>query len=522
MLCSCSQKRGRNIESQNLNFIFSRLHRDRLPRPSGRTLSRSTVRSPCATRSAVFTSNGKSMSPFLQRKQRSGQPTSPDSTSPPHTPQQWLRPAFNQSLPNLAKSSHPHRTLGFSSIKQLARSSRQTQNQSQAQRLRSSSSLYGTLRDQCTPPAPETHVKGPESSELELQHSHNSSTESITRDYTGLSIDSSHPTTPSPGKPRAFCELNIASPRQAKSMGQIASSLTRKPLSIKAKQSLATFRGEKEREPSTPNPEVTPQGPSATKPQPEKPSLQVQVPRRRSSLTAIHLDSSHFDTIDPKHPSLQHRSSTLTEPARRPSGLSESIRPIISNTGTVNTTFPTRETLSPPLLSPPISTSRASSAASSSPSDNPRTSPIPPHIHLPKTFPQGPVPIPAPPLTIVHMKCYQGHRRMVPSPNKFNPVPCMVCKQEEHDKRWRCPFCALRLCGPCKAEFDRRGRDLEAVVFSMDQLKEEEAKAAEWIKENMSPGHGKEDSAENKWKENGGMQTPDPERLRKKKMRETM
>ena len=468
------------------------------------------------------------MSPFLQRKHRSGQPTSPtsptspDSTSPPHTPQQWLRPAFNQSLPNLARSSHPHRTLGFSSIKQLARSSRKTQNQTQAQRLRSSSSLYGTLRDQCTPPAPETQIKGPESTQLELHHSHNSSAESITRDYTGLSIDSSHPTTPSPGKPRAFCQLNIASPSQAKSMGQIASSLTRKPLSIKAKQSLATFRGEKEREPSSPNPEVTPQGPSATKQQPEKSSLQVQVPRRRSSLTAIHLDSSHFDTIDPKHPNLQHRSSTLTEPARRPSGLSESIRPIISNTGTVNTTFPTRETLSPPLLSPPISASRASSASSNSPSDNPRTSPIPPHIHLPKTFPQGPVPIPAPPLTIVHMKCYQGHRRMVPSPNKYNPVPCMVCKQEEHDKRWRCPFCALRLCGPCLAEFDRRGRDLEAVVLYMDQLREEEAKAAAWVKENMSPGNRKEDSAENKWKENGGMRTPDPERLRKKKMRETM
>ena len=454
------------------------------------------------------------MSPFLQRKQRS--------RSPPHTPQQWLRPAFNQSLPNLAKSSHPHRTLGFSSIKQLARSSRQTPNQPQAQRLRSSSSLYGTLRDQCTPPAPQPHTKGPESTELELHHSHNSSTESITPDHTGLSIDSSHPTTPSPGKPRAFSQLNIASPSQAKSMGQKASSLTRKPLSIKAKQSLATFRGEKEREPSSPKPEVTPQCPSATKPLPEKSSLKVQVPRRRSSLTAIHLDSSHFDTIDPKHPNLQHRSSTLTEPARRPSGLSENLRPIISNTGTVNITFSTRETLSPPLLSPPISTSRASSASSNTPSDNPRTSPIPPHIHLPKTFPQGPIPIPAPPLTIVHMNCYQGHRRMVVSPNKYNPVPCMVCKQEEQEKRWRCTFCALRLCGPCMAEFDRHKRDLEAVVGWMDQLKEEETKAAEWINENMTAGKQREDSVGDKWKENAGMRTPDPERLRKKKMRETM
>ena len=462
------------------------------------------------------------MSPFLQRKQRSRQPTSSDSTSPPRTPQQWLRPAFNQSLPNLTRPSHPHRRLGFSSIKQLARSSRQTPNQPQAQRLRSTSSLYGTLRDQCTPPEPETHTKSPETAELEIHHSRNSSAESITPDHTGLSIDSSHPTTPSPGKPRAFSQLNVASPSQANNMGQKVSSLTRKPLSLKAKQSLATFRGEQEREPSSSKPEVTPQAPSATKPVPEKSSLKVQVPRRRSSLTAIHLDSSHFDTVDPKHPNLQHRSSTLTEPGRRPSGLSENIRPIISNTGAVNITFPTREALSPPLLSPPIPTSRPSSASSNSPPENPRTSPIPTHIHLPKTFPQGPVPIPAPPLTTVHMKCYQGHRRMLVSPNKYNPVPCMVCKQEEQDKRWRCPFCALRLCGPCMAEFDRCKRDLEVIVAWMDQLKEEEAKAAEWINENGSAGKQKEDSVEAKWKENGGMRTPDPERLRKKKMRETM
>ena len=462
------------------------------------------------------------MSPFLQRKQRSRQPTSPDSTSPPRTPQQWLRPAFNQSLPNLTKSSHSHRRLGFSSIKQLARSSRPTPNQPHPQRLRSTSSLYGTLRDQCTPPESEPHTKFPETAELELHHSHNSSAESITPDHTGLSIDSSHPTTPSPGKPRAVSQLNIASPLQANNMGQKASSLTRKPLSLKAKQSLATFRGEQDREPSSSKPELTPQAPSATKPVPEKSSLKVQVPRRRSSLTAIHLDSSHFDTVDPKHPNLQHRSSTLTEPGRRPSGLSENVRPIISNTGTVNITFPTRETLSPPLLSPPIPTSRASSASSNSPSENPRASPIPSHIHLPKTFPQGPIPIPAPPLTIVHMKCYQGHRRMLVSPNKYNPVPCMVCKQEEQDKRWRCPFCALRLCGPCMAEFDRRKRDLEVVVAWMDTLKEEEAKAAEWINENGSAGKQKEDGVEAKWEENGGIRTPDPDRLRKKKMRETM
>lgn len=72
------------------------------------------------------------------------------------------------------------------------------------------------------------------------------------------------------------------------------------------------------------------------------------------------------------------------------------------------------------------------------------------------------------------------------------------------------------------AEFDQRKRDLEVVVAWMDQLKEEEAKATEWSNEDRSAGTEKEDSAETKWKENGGMRTPDLERLRKKKMRETM
>lgn len=55
----------------------------------------------------------KGMSPFMQRK-------TPDST---RSPQQWFRPASNQSVPHLTKSPHPNRALGFSSIKQLARSS---------------------------------------------------------------------------------------------------------------------------------------------------------------------------------------------------------------------------------------------------------------------------------------------------------------------------------------------------------------------------------------------------------------
>ena len=237
----------------------------------------------------------------------------------------------------------------------------------------------------------------------------------------------------------------------------------------------------------------------------------VKVPRRRSSLTAIHLDSSHFETLDPKHPNLQHRASTLTEPGHRPSGLAESIRPVISNSGSLAVApqlSQARDTLSPPLLSPAPSNPRVSIVSSHSQTDNSRTSPGPSHIYLPRTFPKGPVPISAPPLTIVHMKCYQGHKRMVASANKYNPVPCMVCKQEEHDRRWRCPFCALRICGSCMAEFDRGGRDLEVIIAWLGEWKQADEK--------------NEEGGEGKWKANGQMRAQDFDKMRTKKIRETL
>ena len=96
---------------------------------------------------------------------------------------------------------------------------------------------------------------------------------------------------------------------------------------------------------------------------------------------------------------------------------------------------------------------------------------------------------------------------MVASANKYNPVPCMVCKHEEHDRRWRCPFCALRICGSCMAEFDRRGRDLGVIIGWLQKLKEEDE-------------NGREDG-EDKCKENGVHPHQEPHKMRIKKVRET-
>ena len=203
----------------------------------------------------------KGMSPFLQRK-------TPDST---RSPQQWFRPAPNQSVPYLAKSPHPNRALGFSSIKQLARSSRIPPTNTRPtgtdpqpiHRLRSQSSLYGTLRDQCTPPESSKSLgNNPHHTYDDRHHSHNSSSDSVTPDQSDLTVGPSSPIAPSPAGRNPFYKLAATSSLQSKSMGQWQSTIARKPLSVKAKQSLAIIRGDshqqrQEDEVNNPSPQPT-------------------------------------------------------------------------------------------------------------------------------------------------------------------------------------------------------------------------------------------------------------------------
>ena len=155
-------------------------------------------------------------------------------------------------MPYLAKSPHPNRALGFSSIKQLARSSRIPLTTTRStgtdpqpiHRLRRQSSLYGTLRDQCTPPESSKSLgNNPHHTYDDRHHSHNSSSDSVTPDQSGLTVGSSSPITPSLAGRNPFYELAATSPLQSKSMGQWQSTIARKPLSVKAKQSLAIIWG---------------------------------------------------------------------------------------------------------------------------------------------------------------------------------------------------------------------------------------------------------------------------------------
>ena len=428
------------------------------------------------------------MSPLLQKRRPPQSPDpsiSLDQRTRNKSPQSWFRPANNLSPSSLAKTQYPHRAFGFSSVRDLARSSSR-----QTLRTLPTNTLHHPYSHGCSPPkhgalrranaAKDSESQLP--SDPGLQQSRSSSVESFPVDKSGVSNNSTHATTPSPVKHRAFQLLEPKSPERPKSMGNKVSTVLRKPVPLEGKQTSATISTDPANPPG-------PSGERGSRDQVQPAILPARassvifnVPRRRSSLTALHLDSSHFETPEPRLQKLQHRASTLTEPRRRPSNLLDVERPITtimmsSSDATPKQGDQKRETqspafLSPPLLSPALSNSQVSSASSRAPSFNSRKSTVPTFIHLPKTFPDGPIPVLAPPLTVIHYKCYQSHRRILLSRNKVNPVPCMTCGEAEGEARWKCIWCALRICGACMAEFDVKHRSLDKFVAGLEKDKE--------------------------------------------------
>ena len=416
------------------------------------------------------------MSPLLQKRRPPQSPDGPTPLNQLNPPQIWFRPTNSRSLSSLPKSQHPHRAFGFSSIRGLARSSSR-----QTLRTLPTNTPYS---HGCSPPkvgelTQPNAAKDPKPSTLSdpgLQQSRGSSVESLPVDKSGISSNSTYATTPSPAKHRAFQLIESSSPVQRKVMGNKSSMVRSKVVPLEGEQSSAadTVDLEKDHEPLDQQASNASQKPATFSARGS--SMIVNVPRRRSSLTVLHLDSSHFETPDPQHQKLQHRASTLTEPHRRPSVLAETRRPVTTIVASSSDTTPTiqaqqRETLSPAFLSPPLlsPTSRLSSPSSQAPSSKSQNSTAPACIHLPKTFPDGPIAVPAPPLTVTHYKCYQAHRRVTFSRNKLNPVPCMTCGKTEGDARWKCIWCALRVCAACMAEFDGKNRNLERFMAGREK-----------------------------------------------------
>jgi len=127
-------------------------------------------------------------------------------------------------------------------------------------------------------------------------------------------------------------------------------------------------------------------------------------------------------------------------------------------------------TLSPPpsshASSPPLST-KTSSRPSTANSQNPSS------IYSPFTRQQTPIPITAPPIDRTHFNCYQSHRRVLKLPNKHYPVPCMICKVDNTEQRWKCAWCCLRVCTECMDALRKvEGKDLRVVVRALQEKKE--------------------------------------------------
>ena len=427
------------------------------------------------------------MSPLLQKRRPSQSPDPPTSSTQRtrnQSPQSWFRPANTRSLSNLTRPQHLHRSIAFSPIRELTTSSSR-----QTLRTLPASTYQLPYSHGCSPPKDGQQKQSTVAqdspdvpSDLELHQSRGSSVESLPIDKSGISTDSTYATTPSPAKHRAFQLLDSSSPVQQMSMGIKASTVLRKPIPFKGKHSSAHTTTSSEKSIKLSDQQVS-TGPQQTATiSPRGSSLKFNVPRRRSSLTVLHLDSSHFETPDPQQRDLQRRESTLTEPRPRPSILAETTRPSTTiETSTSGTSLTAQaqksETLSPaflspPLLSPPLSTSRHSSASSQPASPKSRNSVLPTFIHLPKTFPDGPIQVPVPPLNINHHKCYQAHRYITPSRNRLNPVPCMTCGETKGAARFKCIWCALRICDACMAEFVARHKDLDLLLAWVEKHRE--------------------------------------------------
>ena len=139
--------------------------------------------------------------------------------------------------------------------------------------------------------------------------------------------------------------------------------------------------------------------------------------------------------------------------------------------------------LSPPELSQTRPASRPSSGISQAPSA----------IPSPFSQPQTPIPIPAPPLDITHLECYQGHRKIIRLSNKHYTMPCMVCKASSKEDHWKCIWCCLWICVSCVESLRQiDGRSLSALIEKVVKKKENDKNAMGGKKEDTTTENTKE------------------------------
>ena len=186
----------------------------------------------------------------------------------------------------------------------------------------------------------EKHARSPQpprkKPDLSLDYSLSSGFESSTPDSSGLDTNqSSHLTTPSPGNQLAQDPATT----EDRKMGQNPSNLKQESVPLHETGNLDCFSVSP---PPASNPSSTDSSvgrdPDPPVPPHRSNSVQVPIPRRGSSLTAINLDYSHFNRLISPGGALKHRASTLTSRFKQ---------------GSPDTIVPLDRTLTQSTLSPP-------------------------------------------------------------------------------------------------------------------------------------------------------------------------
>jgi hypothetical protein len=137
----------------------------------------------------------------------------------------------------------------------------------------------------------------------------------------------------------------------------------------------------------------------------------------------------------------------------------QSASPISPAAATI--TFPPRSTSRPQQPKPFAEIQQQQTSRSPSP-DSLNSPPSPPNIVKPS-------PSTAAAITDKHLSCYAQHASYVWSKNDCQPMACMVCHENDRERKWACTWCYLRVCLACSDELMRTpGRDLRAVMEKKD------------------------------------------------------
>ncbi|OAL56659.1 hypothetical protein IQ07DRAFT_14129 [Pyrenochaeta sp. DS3sAY3a] len=161
-------------------------------------------------------------------------------------------------------------------------------------------------------------------------------------------------------------------------------------------------------------------------------------------------------------------------PAPAPVSLAQVLRPL----RTTSLDPPDQQNPSPRSTTAPAPMASISSQLQASPPASPlieeqaEQAPLPtppPFTPLPFT-PLTRLPIPLPPSFIpaiapAHLHCYTNHATTIWSNNSFQPMGCMVCRENSRDRKWACTWCQLRICRECSEELNMvPGRRLEVLL----------------------------------------------------------